>query len=173
MRAIAELLNTVLGELGLSVGPWVMPALAVGLALLLLPLLRANHATRQARRRLSLARSAPRAAERERLKAEALALVLGNRVGVAVVAEEALRHGWTDLAQQALVELERSGGRPEELRGLRRRLEGQRPPTATAEALVVERLLEAGLREQAAARLEGALARWPEHPELVELRGRV
>lgn len=173
MRALSELLNAVLAGLGLAPGPWVVPLVGVLAVLVMYPMFQANHSTRQARRRLMLAASAPRTAERERLKAEALALVLGNPIGVAVVGDEALRQGWNDLAVQALHALEQCKGRPEDIRSLRRRLEGRSAPMPTAEALAVERLLEAGLQGQAAARLEAALARWPEHHELTGLRERV
>lgn len=169
MSAIGQLFRTLFTLLGIDPTPKVMAPIAAVLLVLLWPTLKANRAIKKARNLLSSAplRSRP---ERERLSAEALALVAGNVMGLVVVAEEAIRAGLKDTAQTAIVQLEASGKRPQDVRRLRRELDPAAPVSALLEVAAIEGMRAEGLSVLADERLERALARWPEHEGLLALR---
>ena len=167
MRYLADTLNRVLAGLGLELEPWMAPAVAVALALCILPFYYRNFRTKRARKRV-LAASNAALDERAALSDEALALVAGNPFGLMVVAEEADKRGLRKLALRALQALEATGKRRSEARALRRRLVPDKPTTAEEEAMAIERLRDAGLEEQAQERLEAARSRFGDHEALAD-----
>lgn len=169
MTAIGQLIRDLLGAFGVEPSPWLLGPMLGVLLVVSLPLMRVNRATQKARRLIVAAPLRPRP-ERERLSAEALALVAGNAVGLLVVAEEAIRAGLKDTAQTALVQLDATGKRPQDVRRLRQQLDPQAPVSAVIEVATVERLREEGLAALAEARLNRALERWPDDPALQALR---
>lgn len=160
LQWLSDLIEEALAFLGLTLPPWVVPLAALALILSLLPLLRRNHRTGLARRRVQRLPHLA-AEERRRVEAEVLRLVAGNPEGLLVVGEEAMKRGRRSLAEAAaaaLEELEPGGNRQ---RRLRRSLEGDGPATALEARLLVERFLDTGLLEEARRRLERARSRWP------------
>ncbi len=172
MRFLTQTLEGLVEAAGLQLEPWMAPAVAVCVAVLLLPSWRRNFRTKQARKRL-VAAGLVGGEARAALEDEALDLVAGNPFGLVVVAEEAHKRGMGRLAERALAGLEATGKRRDELRRLRRLIFDLKPVTAEGEALAVERLLEAGLVEQARERFEAASARYPASAALVELEERL
>ncbi len=172
MRFVTQTLEGLLAAAGLQLEHWMAPAVAVFVALLILPSWRRNFRTKQARKRL-LAASLVGGEERAGLEDEALELVHGHPFGLIVVAEEAHKRGMAKVARRALLGLEGTGKRKDELRRLRRLIVGELPVTAEGEALAIERLLEAGMDEQARLRFEAASARYPSAEALLELRERI
>ena len=165
LSGLTDAVNSLLAEFGVELAPWMAPVFGLLLGALLLPMILRNDRTGRARKLI------PRlvetsAAERDAARARILALVADNPVGLVVVAEESLRRGQVPLARMAVAALVRSGKRPADARRLLLELEGPPPTMPTEAALVVERLLSAGLLDEAERRLASAVARWPDDPEL-------
>jgi hypothetical protein len=165
MRFVTQMLDGLVGGLGLQLEPWMAPVFAVALALLVMPAWRRNFKTKQARKRILELGAAP-VQDRAQMRTDILALVEGNPFGQVVVVEEAMKRHQNVLAAEALERLEISRKRRDEARRLRLKLSGERPTTPEAEALAIERLREAGLDDAATARLHAAQQRWPHHPSL-------
>jgi hypothetical protein len=172
MRAIRNLLESFLAYEGVKLPPWALPAVILALVVLFWPLIRRNHATGDARKLLKEA-SRTAGAERERLEGEALAKVEQNPTGLVVLAEEAMTAGRTKLAERAVEALRATRKRPDDVARLTRRLEGPQPANAIEAAIVIERLLTQGMRDEARARLAKWRKRWPEDTDLGELERRV
>lgn len=169
MSAIGQLIRDLLGAFGVEPSPWLLGPIMGVLLLVSWPMMKTNRATQRARRLITAAPLRPRP-ERERLGAEALALVAGNVVGLLVVAEEATRAGLRETASSAIVQLEATGKRPLDVRRLRRELEPSTPQSPLIEAAAVDRLRAEGLDVLANQRLAKALERWPEDEGLLALR---
>ncbi len=169
LKGLAEGLASLLDAMGIVLPPWGFPLLALMLLALVFPLLRRNHRTGRARRRLQTALYSS-AAERSRLETEALELVQGNPVGLVVVADEAIRRGRRQLARRALEQLEATGRRLHDTRRLERDLYGTPCATPEEEILAIEHLLEEGILGRAAERLEKARQRWPHNQALESMQ---
>lgn len=167
-RGIGGLVRIIVDATGVSLEPWMAPAGVVAIGLLSLPLLRMNAHTDRARRLMKEAGREAGAA-RERLEEQALAEVTGRPVGLVVLADEAIRQGRTEIARRAIEALRATGKRFTDLRRLEGTLEGPTPRTPLEAALLVERLVAAGLVDQARARWEAARRRWPDNPDLEAL----
>ena len=168
MRGLPGLVETVLDALGVHLQPWMAPLAVVAVFALAWPLLRLNLKTDNARRLLKRA-ARERGEAREKLEQEALSLA-GNRPdGLVVVANTALEQGRMALARQAMERLRATGKNLPALRRIERAIDGPQPATALEAALVVERLVQAGMTEEARGRLAKFRERWPEDPELRDL----
>ncbi|MDP2316143.1 MAG: hypothetical protein Q8P41_24815 [Pseudomonadota bacterium] len=172
MGGLAQLLNTVIGILGLHLEPWMAPAGLLVAILLAWPWIRVNLRTGDARK-LMIRAARERGAERERLENEALAMVGNGPDGLVVVAKAAVEQGRKELAARAVAKLRTSGKRLPDLRKLERALEPSLPGTPAEAALLVERLLATGMTEEARSRLTQARRKWPFDDELEVLVERV
>lgn len=171
MRFLTKTLNDVVGAFGLELEPWMAPLFAVCIALLVLPAYRKNFHTKKARKKVQAA-SVSGGEERKQLERESFELVDGNPFGLMVVAEEAHKRGMRPLAERALRALDATGKRRVEAKALRIKLGLERAITAEGEAVAIENLLDAGLVERAAERLEAAERAFPGHEALHGLRER-
>ncbi|MED5374038.1 MAG: hypothetical protein VX899_23675 [Myxococcota bacterium] len=169
MRYLTDLLNTVLGVLGVQLPDWGGSVLLVVILIALGPFFYRNSRTKKARKLLQRV-SMESGEERLAGEQEILHTVSGHPFGLVVVVEEAHKRGMGRLARRALEALDATGKQRSELKRLQRLL-GPRPTSPTQEAIAIERLHQQGLTVQAEARLQDALARFPEHPELVALQG--
>jgi hypothetical protein len=172
MGALRNLLDTLLTLFGIRLEPWVAPAVIIGGALVLSPLLFRNQSTGRARRILGRLATATTAAERAAIEAEAMALVEGNPDGLVVLAEAALDRSRTALARACLARLETLGNRPIDVRRLRRALDGDFPTTVDEVLVRLDAQRSAGLHVAAADTLERALRIWPDHPALKNGEGK-
>ncbi|MCK6522107.1 hypothetical protein L6R49_11760 [Myxococcota bacterium] len=172
MGAVGNLVRDIAAMFGVQMTPTVMAVLVFGLFVLSLPMLKANHSTRMARKRVNEA-ARERGEARQRLAAEALTLVATNPVGQIVVAEEAHKLGLQDTAAAALKALTASGKRRDDVRRLKMLIHPEPPRFAEAEAAAILRRWESGLHDAARAQLTEALARWPNHPAFDDVRGLV
>ena len=169
LEAVANLLEMV----GVEVQPWTLPAFAVGIAVLFLPLIVKNLTTGKARTLLKRARVLEGRARQEQER-QALDLVKAHPMGLVSIADEALRHGRRALAVEAVRRLEATGKERAHLRRLKAVLTpDDLPHTVDAVVLLVERLLEAGLRERAEERVAAALRKFGPKRDLQALAQRV
>lgn len=112
--------------------------------------------------------------EQERLTAQALKLA-GTRPGLLILLEhEAYRRHQNTLAEAALLALKATGKRPQDVARVQMGRKPARAPVGhpTEVAVQVASLLDQGMLEAASSRLGDGLKRWPDHPELLELRER-
>lgn len=165
LRQLVEVFATLLG---VHLEPWMAPAAFLCLVAALSPWILINLRTTNARKVMVRA-ARERGPERLRLEAEALAMVGDNPDGLVVVAKEALEQGRKDLAARAVDKLRRTRKRLPELRKLERALAPPLPGTPAEAAMLIERMLETGLRDEARARLAQARRRWPVDDELAAL----
>ncbi len=166
MGALARLVRSLLEMADLPA--WVGGAFLVALLVVCLPMMRVNFRTADARKLLKHA-SRERGAERERLEAQALAIVGCRPDGLVVVAREALEQGRKPLATLAVEKLRATGKKLPELRRLEHALDPPVAGTAAEACIVIEQMLAAGLTEHARDRLAHARRRWPLDPELEAL----
>ena len=110
MRFMTKTIDDVVNALGLQLEPWMAPAFAVCIALIVLPFWKRNFGTKSMRKRVQAA-SVVHGDERARLEAEAFELVDGNPFGLMVLVEEAHTRGMRPLAERALGALDATGKR--------------------------------------------------------------
>ncbi len=167
MRYVTGMLDTLFQLIGVQLPSWGGTVFLLCILALLGPFFYRNSRTKKARKKLQ-ALSSQGGQIRLDGEAEVLELVRGHPFGLVVVVEEAHKRGMRRLADQALEELERTGKHRDQYRRLARE-HGEKPTTAAAEAIAVERLRETGLDARAQLRLEKALVKFPGHPELLAL----
>ncbi len=155
-----ELVETFVQLTGLQLKAWMAPAFFLAIGLMLFPMIRRNHRTGKARKRLRLI-PYRRLDERQRLEEEAVALVRGNPGGQLALAQEAMRLGRRPLVERFLHELEASGRYPRQRQELHRQLEQPGAHSALEARAAIEHLVEAGLLDEARRRLALAQQRWP------------
>ena len=168
MGRLKSLLEQLLGNLGVELPPWAIPACLLLLFVLLFPLIRRSHRSGKARKILARARYAP-AAQRLQMERQVLEMVGQDPVGLMVVAEEALRRGRSALAHEATERLRATGKRPADLQKLLRQLDTGPHTTLPEEILAIQNLRREGLTERARERWERAVTRWPQATELERL----
>ncbi|MFT5583558.1 MAG: hypothetical protein ACI9VR_001136 [Cognaticolwellia sp.] len=167
MRYVTGMLDTLFQLIGVQLPSWGGTVFLLCVLALLGPFFYRNSRTKKARKRLQdLSLEGGQA--RLDGEAEVLELVRGHAFGLVVVVEEANKRGMRRLVDQALEELDRTGKHRDQFRRLSREL-GEKPTTAAAEAIAIERLRETGLDGQAQVRLDKALSKFPGHPELLAL----
>jgi len=113
--------------------------------------------------------------QRQRHTEAAFVLAAGRGRRLVVLAEEAMRAGQPLVVKRALAELERTSQCAEDVARITTKLRGeQRGPSFALEAVVnVEGLLDNGMIRVAQERLDEALRKFPEDPDLQALRPRV
>ena len=168
MRGLPGLVGNLLDALGVHLQPWMAPLAIVVLIAVAWPLLRLNIKTDDAQRLLKRA-SRERGEAREKLEREALELVGDRPDGLVVIANTAIELGRMALARQAMERLRATGKNLPTLRRIERAIDGPQPATALEAALVVERLVKAGMMDEAQERLRRFKERWPDDPELRDL----
>jgi hypothetical protein len=99
-------------------------------------------------------------------------MVGDNPEGLTVVAREALEQGRRDLAQRAVDKLRATGKNLPQLRQFERQLEPPLPATPAEACIVIERLLDTGMTDQAKTRWALARRKWPFDDELEALEAR-
>ena len=156
-----DAINAILEALNISLPSWAGPILALSLVLLLMPFILRNFKIGRARKILQRSRILQPEARR-RAGRQALGVVGDVPMGLVAVADEALRQGRSLLAREAVQRLIETGKVRDHTRRLVRALEDEGGPGSAEElALLVERLMTEGLREQAQLRLAKGLRRWP------------
>jgi len=173
MRYLSDTLNTLLAAFGLTLEPWMAPVAALLIFGLLMPFIIRGRKIKLARKRLQESSHASSLEDRRRLQREAFELVGDAPMGLVAIAEESLRRGMRPAAQEAVRLLADTGKERDMLKTLRRKLDGDRPRNPEAEAAAIERLLEAGMTDEARSRFRAATRRWPDAAALAELHGRV
>lgn len=176
MRGVGGILDALVNLLeavGVDVQPWTLSAVALGLLVLLLPLIIKNLNTGSARTALKRARVLE-GEDRVREEMRALDLVGEHPMGLVAVADEALRGGRKKVAREAVARLERTGKARDHLRRLRSALDpDDLPKTLDAAVLMVERLVESGLLVRAEERLAACERKFGSHPDFSALRSRL
>lgn len=168
MRGLPALVQSLLAMVGLKNAPWAGPLIFLVLLALAMPMMEKNAGTNKARRLLRALADMP-AAERPKHHDEILSIVKSNPEGLIALADEAMKSGNTDFTRKCVAQLKVLNKRAEHVRRLERALDPPGPALPEQVAIAVERLLERGLLEEAGNKLNGALARWPGHRELVAL----
>ena len=168
LGGITETLSKLLEHAGISLPPWAFPGL-IGLAFLaVFPWLRQNHRLHRARQIVAEIAS-ERSADRAALKSKAVALVARHPNGLVGLADEAIRRGLHDLAEQALTQLMVHGKPAVEIRRLRQALHGPPPTHLEGELAAIEALLAQELPAAAIQRVRRAQQHWPDEPRLQKL----
>lgn len=165
---ITQAITSLLLAVGIELPPWGMPAVALAIMVLLLPLLLKNMKTSRARKLLKRA-SLEGAQRREEMEREALSLVADNPTGRLALADECIRRGRYALAQELLSHLPTTPKLHRERRRLMQQMAPREPATAEGAAAAIEHLLEEGLHAEAQRRLQVARRRWPEDASLLAL----
>lgn len=171
MGGLGELVSALIAASEGLVPGWAWPVGLVALLVLAAPSMRRNARTNTARRLFRTA-TLLRAAERDAQENAALAAVVNNRDGLVVLADLALQEGRPRIVPEIVGRLRALRGREADVRRIEREQSGPQPATPLEAALLVERLLEAGVDSEAHRRLESALMRWPTDSDLVALRAR-
>jgi hypothetical protein len=165
---ITETLSQFLEQAGITLPPWVIPAIIVLLFIPVLPMIRRN--SRVHRARVIVQRIASEEdADRALLKQEAIALVAHHPIGLVSLADEAIRRGIRDLARMALESLKVHGRPVSHIHRLHAELHGPPPAHLEGELAAIELLLDNGVVNAAQERLERAQLRWPDAPQLQNL----
>lgn len=165
MGGLGQLVSALIGATEGIVPHWVWPVALVLLLVIAAPSMRRNAQTDAARRRFRLAGRLLGAA-REAEEDAAFASLAHNREGLVVLADLALAEGRRRIVPLALARLRELGGREAEVRRIERELHGPQPATALEAVLTVERFAAQGLHAEAERRLQTALRRWPDDPDL-------
>ena len=169
---LTDALDSLLASAGVNLPPWAVPAVFVGLFIALLPHIRQNQRTSKVRV-LIRERSESGGSGTEEFHQELFKLANGHAVTLNVLANEAQKYGFLDLAKKALVELTAAGGHPSDLHRLHRALYGPPPVHPASEYAAIESLLNQGLSALAEKRIDAALHHWPGDHQLLQLRSRV
>ncbi len=165
---ITDALDSLLASAGLTLPPWLIPAVLMVGFLFLLPHIRQNQRTHKARKMIQ-ERTALGGARSDSVHQEILDLADGNPITFVVIADEAHRRGLTELARKALRALENTGKRPADIRRLRTAIDGPMPIFPDAEKEAIIDLASKGLFGLAEKRLDRAKRHWPNQrmwPEL-------
>lgn len=169
MRGLGDIMNVLMGLLPSWATDIATAILAVSVGLMALYWSQMRRIRGTVRR---MVKASPE--ERDRLSAQALKLA-GTRPGLLLLLEqEAHRRHQHALAEAALIALKATGKRQADVARMQRNRKPKRAPVGhpTEVAVQVVSLLEQGMLEAASHRLSDGLERWPEHPELLELRER-
>lgn len=161
MGGMSQAISSLLQAMGITLPPWGMPAVALFVMLLFMPLILKNMKTTRARKILK--RSAfESGAQRQLMEEQALALVLNNPVGLMSLAEACIQQGRYALARKALRFVPADNRRFQwELHRLRGKMAAVKPTTAAAAASTIAHLQQEGFHAEAQQHLEEALRRWP------------
>ena len=164
-RGLPGFFDTVLGLLGVHLAPWMAPAFVATILLLLIPRLRRNVRTEQARKAL---REAGRlhGPAREHREQDALALVDGDTWGLVSLADVAWAEGRRSVVLGVLERLRRIPGARLQALTLERRVYADLPATAEQARLRAELLHGQGLHVAAEDLLARARERWPASGDL-------
>ncbi len=172
LGGIVQSLGALLASAGVHLPPWGVPVVVLAVVIALLPRIVATMETSRIRRMVQRSRGAADI-ERVELEQEALQLAGDDPNRLIAVADEALRARRPPLAQEAVDRLAAgtSALKPplkRELKRLRKELKPKDPMPAdpVAAALVVERLIEAGLLDEARRRHARFVREWPADAEL-------
>ena len=173
MGGMTETISQLMNAMGLDVSPWVAPLLALLLFFALLPKILRNMRTSKARKILKRAWMLG-AEERTEMERAAVTLVRGHPPGMLALGQEAQRQGRFALARLTVSELKET--RPKrgtelwrEMRKLDQALTDQLPNTEDELVLMVERLMELDMWEEAERRLDQGRARWPNSNSISQL----
>ena len=165
LQAVTDLLSA----LGIELAPWMGPAFALTVMVLLLPWILKNMKTSSARKMLKKA-SLEGGETRAEMEQKAIAMVSDNPEGLMALAEECMRRGRYGVARQALGLIpEDDIKRQRQRKRMLKEMTPRQPETPEAAALVVERLRGEGLSDEAARRLDKARRRWPDSTVLTAL----
>jgi hypothetical protein len=168
LKAITDLLSA----LGITLPPWAGPSVALVVMILLLPWILKNMRTSSARKMLKRA-SIENVERRLELERAAIEMVSDNPEGLMALAEECVRMGRYVVAREALALIpEDDIKRQRQRKRMLKEMAPRQPETPEAAALVIERLLEEGLEEEAQRRLETACRRWPQSSVLASMANR-
>lgn len=173
IRVMVRGFGEVLESLGQLLPPWVVATVAFVLLVAVLPAWVDNVRSKQVR---GAVRRMVRASDQGRLDLAERAMRLAGRrpTRLTALVEHAHRYQQLDLRRRGLAMLQRVD--PAGAEHLLATIERDRPKQVfhPLEVVVrVERLLDEGMIDAAAARLDEALARYPDDPDLLALRSRL
>ena len=171
MRMILDMLTTVRGMLP----DWAFTVLVGVLLAVLIPAWLFWLRSKQIKGVLRRWGRADDVEERTALADEAFRLTGGRGRLLVALMDEAHRLDYRPIWTRALEELERTGQCPQDVARIRAKITVERPPALhpVEEAVHVERMLGEGLLEPAWERLAPALERFPDDPDLIDLRDRI
>ncbi len=169
---VTEALNSVFESIGVVLPPWAFPAVLMVGFLSLLPQIRQNQRTHNARKMIQ-ERATHGGAQSEEVHREILDIAHGHPITFVVIADEAHRRGLTRLARKALVELEQTGKRRADIRRLRSLIDGPVPVFPEGEEEVISDLIAKGLNGLARNRIERAQRHWPHNPAWAKLEAKL
>lgn len=171
---LVDALKGLLAYFGLSLPTWGLPAIAVLAVVAMGPRLLQNVHLSQARSALGRSRVAEGDAKRA-LEDRAFERVHRDVNGLEIVAAEAIKLGRRGLGERCLARMGELGAPAPALSRVRRALSPPEkgPANALAAAVLVEGLLDRGMRDEARARLDGARARWPRDLSLAAVAERL
>jgi hypothetical protein len=160
---LTEALNSLFGSTGVVLPPWAFPAIMMMGFLWLLPHIRQNQRTHNARKMIQ-ERTVHGGIQSDGVHQEILNIANGHPITLVVIADEAHRRGILALSRKALSALEQSGKRVADIRRLRTLLNGPAPVFVDGEIEAIESLLSKGLTGLARNRLKRAQRHWPNNP---------
>ena len=169
---MTEALDALLGGFGLELPPWLLPAL-IGIAFLfLLPHIRQNHRTSQARKAIR-AFANDGDPDPDGARAKILSMAGPQPLGLIGVADEAIRRGLVQLARDATDRLEETGKRRTDLLRLRAALDGPIPAHLEGELAAIENFIDHALYGAAKERIQRSRNYWPSSAALDALEQRI
>ncbi len=164
LGGITDAINSLLGSAGIEVQPWFFPAILLLGFSALVPHIRQNQRTQQAREKIREVAEDGGAAN-DQLHEQILTLAHGHPTTLLVITTEAQKRGLLVLAKRAFTLLEQTGKHRPDVRRLRNLLMGPPPLHPEAENAAIEKLLDQGLIGMARTRLDRARTNWPHHPD--------
>lgn len=169
MGGITDVINSLASSFGFQVAPWFFPAMLVVVGVVVYPSIAKTEKGRKARRLIENYGTTS-GVQRDELRARIMVLVKGDGPGLQMVLEKAEESGWTFLADEARIELQKVGG--VEFAVVQKAMAAKKKPMLLdGELAAIERFIENALWVRAEERVAAALAEWPDEPQLVALQG--
>jgi hypothetical protein len=172
LGGMTDAINALFASAGVSVPVWFFPALlGIGFAYLL-PHIRQNRRTQQAREAIKTGAEEGGSAHPDFSKS-VLSLAQGHPTTLLVIATEAHKRGLLGLSRDALMALESTGKYKGDCRRLRQQLDGPPPIHAEAEIAAIEKLVAQGLYGMAQVRIDRGRLHWPDRSDWADWETRM
>ena len=172
LGGMTDAINALFASAGVAVPVWFFPVLlSIGFAYLL-PHIRQNRRTQQAREAIKTGAEEGGSTHPD-FRARVLGLAQGHPTTLLVIATEAHKRGLLGLSRDALLALERTGKHKTDCRRLRQQLDGPPPIHAEAEIAAIEKLVAQGLYGMAQVRIDRGRLHWPERREWADWQAKM